>query len=601
MKTITFYSYKGGVGRSLLVANVAKYLSILGKKVFAIDLDLEAPGLHYKFELDPSESPRTPSGGLIDVLIDFLHKKEIRADLAPFVAELDTPSGAGSIHLMWSGEAPLGMYWRKLASVNWHQLLYGVPQEGMAFFQALKGSIERQYQPDFLLVDSRTGVTEMGGIATTLLPDVVVALALATREHLEGMRAVMHGIMHAASARPATTPILIVPVLSRLPWSSDQAAEDAMAASRARQLLNEPFGKAGETLNLPEVEILHAEPLLDDGERLLVGGKRGPHEIRLLRDYLRLFSKVIPADELRPHIESLIQGAVSRILDDPEGAQASLEELSTYCGDPAAYRALLKLYRVTKAPLDKVMTAAATMWHLGASPDDPLLIDIVQKSFSEPRAVDVQKKHAELGEAVWRVAGGKDVRMALTLASCYLPERRDRALNVLREYAERADPPHPHALAKLIDLLGATASLRGDALDLVTRFKASAAVAPEFLAAWARLVVDLGSADAARKLLEDTLFRIDALRSHDPVTLYRLRRLRGDPAEAALPDVVDQLVVDRNWEGLSELAEVTEEDGRLEDSISILRARPEGVAQEALEFFTRRHSSRSGPRSRRGS
>ena len=51
MRTITFYSYKGGVGRSLLVANAARYLSTLGKKVFALDLDLEAPGLHYKFEL----------------------------------------------------------------------------------------------------------------------------------------------------------------------------------------------------------------------------------------------------------------------------------------------------------------------------------------------------------------------------------------------------------------------------------------------------------------------------------------------------------------------------------------------------------------------
>ena len=46
MRTITYYSYKGGVGRTLLVANTAKYLSTLGKTVFALDLDLEAPGLH---------------------------------------------------------------------------------------------------------------------------------------------------------------------------------------------------------------------------------------------------------------------------------------------------------------------------------------------------------------------------------------------------------------------------------------------------------------------------------------------------------------------------------------------------------------------------
>ena len=59
MRTITFYSYKGGVGRSLLVANVATYLATLGKRVFAIDFDLEAPGLHYKFN-----SPRSADEGL---------------------------------------------------------------------------------------------------------------------------------------------------------------------------------------------------------------------------------------------------------------------------------------------------------------------------------------------------------------------------------------------------------------------------------------------------------------------------------------------------------------------------------------------------------
>ena len=44
METIAFYSYKGGVGRSLLVANAARFLGMLGKRVVALDLDFEAPG-----------------------------------------------------------------------------------------------------------------------------------------------------------------------------------------------------------------------------------------------------------------------------------------------------------------------------------------------------------------------------------------------------------------------------------------------------------------------------------------------------------------------------------------------------------------------------
>jgi Mrp family chromosome partitioning ATPase len=49
VETVAFYSYKGGVGRSLLLANAAQFLATLGKRVVALDFDFEAPGLHYKF------------------------------------------------------------------------------------------------------------------------------------------------------------------------------------------------------------------------------------------------------------------------------------------------------------------------------------------------------------------------------------------------------------------------------------------------------------------------------------------------------------------------------------------------------------------------
>ncbi len=53
-QVITFYSYKGGTGRSMALANVACLLAEkLGasrpEKVLAIDWDLDAPGLHRFF------------------------------------------------------------------------------------------------------------------------------------------------------------------------------------------------------------------------------------------------------------------------------------------------------------------------------------------------------------------------------------------------------------------------------------------------------------------------------------------------------------------------------------------------------------------------
>jgi MinD-like ATPase involved in chromosome partitioning or flagellar assembly len=46
----TFYSFKGGVGRSMALANVAELLCRYGLKVLIIDFDLEAPGLERFFD-----------------------------------------------------------------------------------------------------------------------------------------------------------------------------------------------------------------------------------------------------------------------------------------------------------------------------------------------------------------------------------------------------------------------------------------------------------------------------------------------------------------------------------------------------------------------
>nr|BFE70123.1 hypothetical protein GCM10020092_034240 [Actinoplanes digitatis] len=45
-KVVTFYSFKGGTGRTMALANVAWILASNGKRVLTVDWDLESPGLH---------------------------------------------------------------------------------------------------------------------------------------------------------------------------------------------------------------------------------------------------------------------------------------------------------------------------------------------------------------------------------------------------------------------------------------------------------------------------------------------------------------------------------------------------------------------------
>ena len=68
MKTISFYSYKGGVGRTLLAAHVARYLAGLGKKVVLVDFDFDAPGVPAIFGLNAFKDIR---GGILDLVLEF--------------------------------------------------------------------------------------------------------------------------------------------------------------------------------------------------------------------------------------------------------------------------------------------------------------------------------------------------------------------------------------------------------------------------------------------------------------------------------------------------------------------------------------------------
>jgi hypothetical protein len=76
---ITFYSYKGGSGRSMTLANVAWLLASNGKRVLAIDWDLEAPGLPQFFLPFLNSQSLASSAGLID----FLYAHQEAAFLPP--------------------------------------------------------------------------------------------------------------------------------------------------------------------------------------------------------------------------------------------------------------------------------------------------------------------------------------------------------------------------------------------------------------------------------------------------------------------------------------------------------------------------------------
>src|SRR5437588_701647 len=75
----SFYSFKGGVGRSMALANVAELLYHRGLRVLMVDFDLEAPGLEQFFEVRAAlHSPYEVMNarGIVDMLFSY---KDLRS------------------------------------------------------------------------------------------------------------------------------------------------------------------------------------------------------------------------------------------------------------------------------------------------------------------------------------------------------------------------------------------------------------------------------------------------------------------------------------------------------------------------------------------
>jgi formylglycine-generating enzyme required for sulfatase activity len=375
LQTLTFYSYKGGVGRTLMVANMARYLASFGKKVLAVDFDLEAPGLHYKLGF------ANPERGLIDYLHQLFLVEEIPESLAPYVVAIEEENAAGgSIHLLPAGAAPSPAYWRQLSRLNWHELFYSEEAPGVPLFLELQERIAREYAPDFLLIDSRTGITEVGGATTTLLADRVICLLLNNRENLDGSREVLRSLRRAPRLT-GQAPLEIWPVLSRIPEVGGE--REAGLIREVRDFLCAEAEDLASTLTFPELFVLHSDPELQLREVLCIGAEAGPEESILLRDYLALFGKLVPIHVLvGPTVRAIAERwetdkanaerdfAKLGELAPPEGLQALLDaELARVHEEKSFHEAAaaLGLLREIDPSADLAATLKAYLSYLVAS------------------------------------------------------------------------------------------------------------------------------------------------------------------------------------------------------------------------------------------
>ncbi|MFC0505692.1 FxSxx-COOH system tetratricopeptide repeat protein [Micromonospora costi] len=218
---VTFYSYKGGTGRTMALANVAWILASQGLQVLVVDWDLESPGLHRYFHpfLRDKELRATP--GVIEMIWDYSiatlqrtrdeDSQELLAGHAKIQRRAvslhwDFPHG-GVIDFVAAGQQDAA-YSRLVSTFDWAN--FYERQGGAAFIDAVRAQMRAEY--DVVLVDSRTGLSDVAGICTVQLPDVVVNCFTMSTQSIRGAAAVARSIR---AQRPDDPP-LVVPVPMRV-------------------------------------------------------------------------------------------------------------------------------------------------------------------------------------------------------------------------------------------------------------------------------------------------------------------------------------------------------------------------------------------------
>ncbi len=190
---LSFYSFKGGVGRTTALVSLAIQLARSGKKVAVIDLDLEAPGLS---SLLPGADGQVAEYGVVDYLLEccILGSKG-SMDIADYYHLVDDPmlvADGPPITVVPAGKLDHN-YLEKLARIDYEALYAPMPGErpGVLPLKELLKHIRSERNVDYILIDSRAGFHDLGGLALSGMSHLDVLFGLSSEQSWRGMELIV--------------------------------------------------------------------------------------------------------------------------------------------------------------------------------------------------------------------------------------------------------------------------------------------------------------------------------------------------------------------------------------------------------------------------
>jgi WD40 repeat protein len=233
---VTFYSFKGGVGRSFSLVETAMQLAARGRSVAVWDLDLEAPGLQMIPDL------RALNGdlkiGTLDLVREFidseyeLPEKSLAKALIPFELPSHLAAPGGKLSFLLPGKLD-GQYPGKFAAVDWAGL-FRPDGPGPAFFYKIAYSLVHELGYEILLIDSRTGYTDLGAVCTIQIPDLVVLVSNLNEQNLVGIEQVHLAVTSTPARQTGKLPVFFL--INMVPEVPADLREQKLAALTENRL-----------------------------------------------------------------------------------------------------------------------------------------------------------------------------------------------------------------------------------------------------------------------------------------------------------------------------------------------------------------------------
>lgn len=414
---VTFYSYKGGMGRTTTMVAYAMSLAVNDnnlekKRVVIIDCDLEAPGYLNFFDL--SEHNGLQSGkknGLVEFLSDAQltsHPEDL--DISDYIINVGDDNknnfaynNLNNIWLIPAGNLNEGYsdlsegrdrsdYLEGLAKINLSSV-----NSVVKYFNILLDRINETIEPDIILLDSRTGFNDIFGTAALYLSSCVVGFFGFSRQTQPGLMNLLREYYKEGNSFNLQLVFSILP----------EKADDTWVENHKKEVQQYISFVGTENKNYPSFLYLHRNPLLEKigtGDDLsdsafveLVKGKK-------FEDYNALFEKIsnqffketptltytsnTPAIQLRNVVLKHLKEALKNVSNFAEDTQIKEEQFfyrkcMKELFDPKKF--LIQGYKGTgktylyKALADKEISANIQKWSGTQKQDllEPVFVNIL--------------------------------------------------------------------------------------------------------------------------------------------------------------------------------------------------------------------------------